>query len=70
MLTTLDPRGNKFLPCYTPPHLCPIGMQLYLVLSGSGAKLEKNHLCRKKVFWLINLYQKKNVNRLPGQKMM
>ena len=39
MLTTLDPRGNKFLPCYTPPHLCPIEVQLYLVLSGSGAKL-------------------------------
>ena len=28
---------NKFLPCYSPLHLYPIGMQPYLVLSEGGA---------------------------------
>ena len=55
MLTTLDPRGNKFFPCYTPLHLCPIEMQLYLVSSAFGEwrqTLERSPL--EKISFLVN----------------
>src|SRR5574340_1744191 len=52
MFVTWDPRVNSF-SCYSPPHLCSVGMQLYLMLFWRVAPdqppLEKNKFSEEKV---------------------
>ena len=48
MFVTLDPWVNSF-SYYSPPHLCPVGMQLYLMLLEDGAWLITFR--EKEVFW-------------------
>ena len=47
ILIMLDLRLVDSFLDYSPLHLCPVGMQLYLVPSEGGAWFKKNHPWKK-----------------------